>query len=886
MRALPLAILALILLPAGVRTAAAGDDFGPEEAKALIPEAAGTDPELMQTIGRLGAALLPADFERMESLPLSLVVLAYGRTDEKAQADFRWPLGAAFTPTDFANGAIVYETRGGKRVRKYSYASIILPEYIRDVTCERKGDEARGTVSFACPSPAKPTLWEGRVEWVARRGPTGWRIEEFHLPGHGIRTRLVNGRWRAEDDANPGRPPRVRSAEERAVPSEALPRVGAIEDAPENAVVIAVQADGSIHVRGRGRLPWDGLHRKLMGMAGNPVWGRSLEGGSGLKVVLRVASSVPWEVVGWVLDLCSDPAVRVTDIQYAVLPEEGAEEGVLPAILLGGWGISIGGGGPPIEHGLRIDPASKPVDRAVAYGAYKRMLAGASDPVVGLKVTPGVAAGNVIRTLDVLKRAGAKRFVFTSTVRRPDTGSMEYVASHPVRETGYAVRILNSGDGTYSEVTGPAEAPPRIDRVRRAPTPPAGGVASPRVPPGAVAPPEMPPEEEELPPPPEEPPAARPRGSPEVPALADTPVNAALRWLAAHQSLEGCWGAYIFDRWCDRAYVDPQPELGLGKAQYDMGVTGLALLAFLGAGHTNRSEGPFRKVVGDGLRWLKDMQDDEGCIGQRLGGHWLYGHAIATIALLEAYRLTGSALYRQPAQDALDFAAAARNPGAGWRYGFRPGESDSSLTGWMALALVCGRRIGEEEAVAGKPPSLVVYDAPLKDAIAWLDGMTDPKSGRVGYQDRGSGSARPADLVNKFPQERTEALTALSVLVRLLVGATPASSDTVRKGVDLVGRLPPRWNSDDGSIDMDYWLVGSLAMRRLGGERWKAWREAGRAAFLPSQRTDGTPCSVKGSWDPIDPWGEDGGRVYSTAMMALCCEAILEQPNVLAAPAK
>jgi hypothetical protein len=37
-----------------------------------------------------------------------------------------------------------------------------------------------------------------------------------------------------------------------------------------------------------------------------------------------------------------------------------------------------------------------------------------------------------------------------------------------------------------------------------------------------------------------------------------------------------------------------------------------------------------------------------------------------------------------------------------------------------------------------------------------------------------------------------------------------------------------------------------------------------------TQRRDGEPCDVQGSWDPLDPWGPEGGRVYSTALMTLC----------------
>ena len=43
-------------------------------------------------------------------------------------------------------------------------------------------------------------------------------------------------------------------------------------------------------------------------------------------------------------------------------------------------------------------------------------------------------------------------------------------------------------------------------------------------------------------------------------------------------------------------------------ADYQTAVTAMATLAFLGAGYTNRSEGPFGKVVGDGIKFLKETE--------------------------------------------------------------------------------------------------------------------------------------------------------------------------------------------------------------------------------------------------------------------------------------
>ncbi len=125
-------------------------------------------------------------------------------------------------------------------------------------------------------------------------------------------------------------------------------------------------------------------------------------------------------------------------------------------------------------------------------------------------------------------------------------------------------------------------------------------------------------------------------------------VEDALKWLAAHQSPDGAWEAEGFRRWCDGKPASGEGPDGAGKATYDVGVTGFSLLAFLGAGYTNRSEGPFGKVVSNGLKYLRNVQDAEGCFGARASGHYVYNHAIASLAMVEAYGMTGSSIYRSP----------------------------------------------------------------------------------------------------------------------------------------------------------------------------------------------------------------------------------------------
>jgi len=359
--------------------------------------------------------------------------------------------------------------------------------------------------------------------------------------------------------------------------------------------------------------------------------------------------------------------------------------------------------------------------------------------------------------------------------------------------------------------------------------------------------------------------------------ITERAVEDALKWLAAHQSPGGQWEAATFHRWCNGKPAAGGPD-GAGKAHYDVGVTGLALCAFLGAGYTNRGQHPFAKVVSKGLRYLKNVQDAEGCFGARATQHYIYNHATASLAMVEAYGMTGSPLFRGSAQKALDFIALARNPYFAWRYGVRPGDNDSSVSGWMMMALKSAKLVIEDAVRRGKPVPLVIDEEAFDGILAWVDKMTDPDTGRVGYIQRGGMPARPQEMLDRFPGDRSESMTGVGVLARVFAGQNPKASEVIRKGAALCAALPPTWNPDDGSIDMYYWYYATLAMFQVGGKPWATWNARLKTDIVDHQRQDTTYCLYKGSWDPIGPWGPDGGRVYSTALMAMCLEVYYRYP--------
>ncbi len=92
----------------------------------------------------------------------------------------------------------------------------------------------------------------------------------------------------------------------------------------------------------------------------------------------------------------------------------------------------------------------------------------------------------------------------------------------------------------------------------------------------------------------------------------------------------------------------------------------------------------------------------------------------------------------------------------------------------------------------------------------------------------------------------------------------------VRKQADLILTKLPAWDPKDGKFDFYFWYHASNALRQVGGRHWSKWSKALSKALVPAQRQDG---NFLGSWDPTSPWGEDGGRVYSTALALLSLQA-------------
>ncbi|MGE3752935.1 MAG: HEAT repeat domain-containing protein [Planctomycetota bacterium] len=345
-------------------------------------------------------------------------------------------------------------------------------------------------------------------------------------------------------------------------------------------------------------------------------------------------------------------------------------------------------------------------------------------------------------------------------------------------------------------------------------------------------------------------------------------VQHAVTWLATHQGSTGSWRPHELG-WVNGKHDEQNAPSGPGKAYYEVGVTGLATAALLAAGVDPSGTHEHADAVKRALDFLVAAQDDEGCFGPRTTQQYIYNHAFALPAVLEAWALTGDPTYAKALQRGLSFSERARNPAAGWRYGVRPGDNDTSATCTSCMPFAFLHRLDVIAAAAGRTLPHGVPAELRGDIDRYLERVTDAETGRVGYLTRGTGPARPQEAIDKFPGELSEAMTAAMLATRLLLLDASPEDAGIRKSFGLVAGLPPRWDLEGGTIDLYYWYYGALAAAALPEASARTWEQALAGALIQAQRMDGSPAGVQGSWDAVGVWCLDGGRIYATAMACL-----------------
>ena len=230
----------------------------------------------------------------------------------------------------------------------------------------------------------------------------------------------------------------------------------------------------------------------------------------------------------------------------------------------------------------------------------------------------------------------------------------------------------------------------------------------------------------------------------------------------------------------------------------------------------------------------------------------MYCHGMATIALAEAYAMTKDPDFREPLARAVQYIISAQYPDGSWRYSdWRVLESkhrkgDMSMFGWQLMALKSAKTAGLDVPSSAFEKGVDFLLACGKDLKT--RGLS-PQGGLAGYR------------VGEAPKP---AMTAEALFCKQLLGIRRDNRAAVEAVEYLMTNLPRR-----SKQDLYFWYYGTLAMKHHGGPSWERWNAALRDILVADQRTDG---SLAGSWDPKFPWGDYGGRVFSTAISTLCLE--------------
>lgn len=295
----------------------------------------------------------------------------------------------------------------------------------------------------------------------------------------------------------------------------------------------------------------------------------------------------------------------------------------------------------------------------------------------------------------------------------------------------------------------------------------------------------------------------------------------------------------------------------------DTAATGLCLLAFQGAGYSHRQH-QYASVVAKGLKFLLKNQKSNGDLfrledaasNQNVA---LYSHGIASLALCEAYGMTQDPDLKEPAQQCIDYIAATQHRRrGGWRYAPQV-SSDTSVTGWMMMAVKSGELSG-----LSVPPK--VYEGMNQ----WLDlaKLSPKRLDRYVYNPFAPNTAQQSH--GRLP---TPTMTSVGILMRMYSGWSRENPD-MQSAADYILEYPPRVGTRREPLrDTYYWYYSTQVMFHMGGDYWKKWSGYLTPVLIDSQIKRGPQV---GSWDPQFPvpdrWSPHGGRLYVSTMNLLNLE--------------
>lgn len=287
-------------------------------------------------------------------------------------------------------------------------------------------------------------------------------------------------------------------------------------------------------------------------------------------------------------------------------------------------------------------------------------------------------------------------------------------------------------------------------------------------------------------------------------AASETAVVKALQWLKATQNEDGSW-------------------TGDGKGKdYPVGMTGMAILAYLGHCETPKSS-EYGQSITKGIMYLLDNAlKNDGYMHSKVGHSSVYEHGIATYALAETYtfckdlKILGQfPKLKQVTEKAGDMIMEGQSPAGGWNYTFgQANTGDNSVGFWMIQALKACKHTG---LWADKK-----FDRPFENAVQFLE-KVQGNDGAIGYRESST---------------RSPGLTGGGVLCLQFMGQ--GDSKAALKGIEYVRENTKFDWKDKKAANLYYHYYNAQAMINAGGEHWDWYNDLYRDQLLEHQDEDGS----------------------------------------------
>ncbi|NQZ69163.1 MAG: terpene cyclase/mutase family protein [Lentisphaeria bacterium] len=272
-------------------------------------------------------------------------------------------------------------------------------------------------------------------------------------------------------------------------------------------------------------------------------------------------------------------------------------------------------------------------------------------------------------------------------------------------------------------------------------------------------------------------------------------IERGLKGLAKAQGTDGSWAGIY------------------GK---NVGENSLVLMAFMSMGNLP-GEGKYGDVVAKGVNYIVKQAKSNGLIQNSEGskGPAMYGHALSTLMLSEAWGQTRRKDIGKVLRKAVSLILKVQGPQGGWDYKAVPRDGDTSVCVMQMFALKSAHEAG-----------IYVPDAVIQKAVKLVKKRYNPKTKGFGYRDAnfkpgqhvGSSAAGTCIIHICGVKDKAFLVPPLNTLYKQF--------ETVVKG----GRM---------SHFYYFYYYGSVASYYYGGEHYKKWAKLQEKWALSHQQKQG-----------------------------------------------